>query len=963
MRHPITYTLYFLLLASQTFAQPTYNMSNQTVDDCKGFLLDSELGDLDGTYDHNENYTFFFFIPGVQEITLNFTSFCTELDFDYMRFFDGPDTLSAQIGPAYTGEPNPPPITAYSGCLTINFISDASVTCDGWNAWWCVEPIIPLAPEILPMANVPCESNTLTINFATPIPCDSITAGAFSISGPQSPNVISTEPSPCSGGLTTSVVLTLDSPIEASGDYVIQYISYYDDPCLEPVLLISNVDFSVVDCPLFVSLDAETNPICEGDCTLLTAEAFGGEVGTYSYSWSPALPNNPQVNICPDTTTTYSVTVSDALGATAETSIIVTVFPSPTIMPDCLSLCQSADPFFLSADPPGGTWSGEGISDDNTNTGYYDPSLVNGLSDVVTYTDPNGCNNEITINFLPLDEGSDDAACPGSAPFYVSGGLPAGGTWSGPNINPDGLFSPPADTGSFLVTYTHPNGCMGSKWIFVDTIVMPTLDSLCQSDAAFTLQVSPSGGLWSGSGITNPDTGTFNPSDANQGDNTLVYEINGCSDTITVFVNAINATYNFSACPDQAPFIVPGNWGPPGGTWSGPGIIDSLTGLFDPSLLDNWTNHVLTFEVNGCTDTRTAFIRQTTIFQDEPLIFCLGDDGITLEDDVVVDVAPCCGVWTGPGVQFQGGNIYSFDPNLAGVGAHILYYTRNTCTDSMEVIVDPNPQITPISICENENPVNLSGTTSGTWSGPGIVNETTGLFDPGVAGIGDHTIYLETINGCIGEEVINVFPMEIALIENIPPYYCYKDSSITIPVSPPGGALFVDGQPANSFNPALAGTGLHTIRYQIGAGECFSADSIFVEVGPELVALPVTDTDTLCFGHSTTITASASGGTGNDFTYTWNQGLGFGQTHFVTPSQGLTTYTVQIEDGCSDPATAPLPIWVHPEIQSIVETGEAVCFDDSTYAFITAFPEGSYQYLWDTTHNSGALGHVFSWVG
>ncbi|HRI26426.1 MAG TPA: HYR domain-containing protein [Chitinophagales bacterium] len=46
----------------------------------------------------------------------------------------------------------------------------------------------------------------------------------------------------------------------------------------------------------------------------------------------------------------------------------------------------------------------------------------------------------------------------------------------------------------------------------------------------------------------------------------------------------------------------------------------------------------------------------------------------------------------------------------------------------------------------------------GEWSGPGIVNEDTGLFSPIVAGLGTHVITYTTYNGsCINEESITIF--------------------------------------------------------------------------------------------------------------------------------------------------------------------------------------------------------------
>ena len=54
----IPYIFFFLTLSTYgVWVKSTYCMSNVTLSDCEGFLLDSELGDLPGSYDHNEIYT------------------------------------------------------------------------------------------------------------------------------------------------------------------------------------------------------------------------------------------------------------------------------------------------------------------------------------------------------------------------------------------------------------------------------------------------------------------------------------------------------------------------------------------------------------------------------------------------------------------------------------------------------------------------------------------------------------------------------------------------------------------------------------------------------------------------------------------------------------------------------------------------------------------------------------------
>ncbi|MEM8908606.1 MAG: hypothetical protein AAGD05_12215, partial [Bacteroidota bacterium] len=314
-----------------------------------------------------------------------------------------------------------------------------------------------------------------------------------------------------------------------------------------------------------------------------------------------------------------------------------------------MAICQSDSAFILMATPSGGEWMAAGIDPAAVLTGEYQPALVNTLADTVVYTASNGCTDSIAIELLELDAGHEDAACPGTAAFLVSGGFPEGGTWSGPYINSEGWFDP-TTIGSFEVTYTHPNGCAGSKLVNVDHIVLPAIDSVCQSAIPFALAVTPFGGIWSGPGIIDSLTGIFDPSLVPPGNLSLSYHINGCADSLTLFVKEINAADDLSACPLQAPFVLPGDWGPSTGIWSGSGIIDSTLGWYDPSILGDGKNDTLQFRVNGCTDQRVVFIRTTTIGLNDTLRLCSLDDPFDLMADQL-GIVPPGGRWIGPGID------------------------------------------------------------------------------------------------------------------------------------------------------------------------------------------------------------------------------------------------------------------------------------------------------------------------
>lgn len=940
-----------LLCTGQAFSQPMYNMSNNLVDDCEGMLLDSDEGNIPGNYAHNENLTFTICVPGADQIQLQFLAFCTEPNFDTLRVFDGPDTLSAQIGITYSGTTLPPVITSTGPCLTIHFASDANVACSGWVALWETLYDEPVPPNMLLPATVPCESNSLTLTFSDPVPCSAVVPGAFTLSGPGAPGVQAANPGPCTDGFTQSVTLTLNAPIEFSGSYQADFV-YVVTICDTDYILDPSANFTVNDCPLNVEI-IPLGQACDGVPFELLAVASGGDAGSYQFIWTPTplFTTDSSAWFQASLPGWYYVTVSDQFGASATDSIFITPLPLPEPAIGDTSFCQSADPFTLSANPPGGLWFAAGVDSLDAASGLYQPALAGAGVDSVWYVAPNGCVALSLFTLQPLDPGPDQAACIDAAPFQLANPAPPGGNWSGPNVTPGGLFSPPPGmAGSFTLFYTHPNGCSGEKQVFVDDPIVPVPDTLCQSAAPITLNFSPPGGVWTGSGITNASTGQFDPQEANTGNNPLIYTLQGCTANTSIFVNQISAGNNITRCPAQAPFILPGNWGPPGaGTWSGLGVIDPITGLFDPSGFPHGANITLTYTVGGCTATRLVRIRETRVNPGQWYSFC-PEDGTPFElNDDNTGRVPGGGVWTGTGIVNAGGGNYFFHPNLAGPGIHLLTYTANTCSDTMSIQVHPSPQITPASFCVADPPAILQATPAGgSWSGPGIQNELTGLFSPAAAGAGNIEVFYTSPQGCSTSAFIDITGIPQASIQGLDPNYCFINQQVPLQLNPPGGTLLVNGQPSAGFNPAQAGTGIHVLVYQVGQGACSSQAQAGTNVGSPIVLASPQEPDTLCPQTPVTLTASASGGSSNgNFTYTWNQGLGFGQTHYVTPT-GNITYSVTVSDGCSDPVVASYSYVLLPSFNVGIALGDRVCFGEITFAEASAQPSGLYQFEWNT---------------
>ncbi len=69
--------------------------------------------------------------PDASEITIYFTEFNTEEEFDPVKIFDG-TTLIAEL----SGTEIPDPITAYSGSMFLTFTTNSTVTAPGWEAYY-----------------------------------------------------------------------------------------------------------------------------------------------------------------------------------------------------------------------------------------------------------------------------------------------------------------------------------------------------------------------------------------------------------------------------------------------------------------------------------------------------------------------------------------------------------------------------------------------------------------------------------------------------------------------------------------------------------------------------------------------------------------------------------------------------------------------------------------------------------
>lgn len=247
-------------------------------------------------------------------------------------------------------------------------------------------------------------------------------------------------------------------------------------------------------------------------------------------------------------TYTYTNPTTQCLNSDTK-SILVNPLPQPNAGNDT-TLCAQPIPVQFQGVPLGGTWSGNGIA----SGGLFTPSTVGSFSVFYTYELATGCaatdEKIITVVNAELAQaGLDLEACIFDPATQLSG-LPLNGTWTGTNITSTGTFTP-IQAGDFPLVYSVGAGtCLTHDTLIFTVHALPIVqtgsdESFCVSELSSDFSATPLGGIWSGTGITNPIAGTFNPTSAGVGTFDVVYTysepVTGCinTDTLEVIVHPL----------------------------------------------------------------------------------------------------------------------------------------------------------------------------------------------------------------------------------------------------------------------------------------------------------------------------------------------------------------------------------------------------------------------------------------
>ncbi|MES2627965.1 MAG: gliding motility-associated C-terminal domain-containing protein [Bacteroidota bacterium] len=343
--------------------------------------------------------------------------------------------------------------------------------------------------------------------------------------------------------------------------------------------------------------------------------------------------------------------------------------------PDVL-ICPSSDTVRMTSGlPVQGLWSGPGIVDNGDTTFTFHPALVTPDQTFTQSYSKDGCTDTRTVFFLNTKVSHTPVEFCEYADYYrinpatFSPNIP-NGTWSGPglvgadSINPKTL----AVGMNYFYYEVLNNGCVDSIYVRIKAKPNAGLDTtVCPQSDPFPIYRTPSGGSWSGAGIT--DTiGIFSPAVAAQGAEgtfDIYYDVRGCVDTMRVILTAIDP--NFSGLQDiycLNNMTIPLTPTPTGGTFSGDGITGNSFNPMDARPGQHQVTY--TYGTGSCrvTEVKTVTVRDSVIFN-----FVYDNKTLCYGDSVLVNTTVSGG---------DGSYKFAWTPNKSSTGQ--IYIKPQTLT-------------------------------------------------------------------------------------------------------------------------------------------------------------------------------------------------------------------------------------------------------------------------------------------
>ena len=763
-------------------------------------------------------------------------------------------------------------------------------------------------PGVITGSNIVCEAGTTTLTNAVAGGIWSSSTGAATVTG----------------GIVSGITV---------GTSIISYSVIGTCGTATDTMLIS-----VNTIPVTASLSG-SNTVCATAAITLTADISGG---TWNSSTSSATVTGGVVNGVSAGTSIISYSLTNMCGAATATKT-VTVNPQPDAgtITGASSICP-ATTTTLSNAVSGGTWASSSSS--ATVAGGVVTGATTGTS-IISYSVTNMCGTAtdtmlLTVNPLP-NAGTITGAntvCT-TASTTLSNGT-SGGTWASSSSSATvvGGIVTGATAGTSIISYSVTNMC-GTAADTLMMVVNPQPDagtitgvpSVCLA-ATTTLSNAVSGGAWASSSSSATVVGGI-VTGAAAGTSVISYSVtNMCgtaTDTMLLTVNPLpNAgtiTGANTVCATASTTLSNGTGG---GTW----ISSSSSATVVGGIVTGATagTSIISYSVTNMCGTAVDTLMMT--INPQPYAGTItGTPSVCPATITTLNNAVSGGTWasSSSSATVVGGIVTG-----ATAGTSIISYSvTNMCgtaTDTMLLTVNPLPYAGTITgvntVCAGATATLSNATSGGTWSSSSSAATVAGGVVSG-ASAGTAIISYSVTNVCGSATdtlVMTINPMPVAGALSAATAHLCAGAAEAVIVSIAGGSW-------SSSNPAVSLTdtgvianspGSSLISYSV-TNMCGTAtDTITITVDALPDAGSLSGNATVCAGATTTLTASATGGT-------WgatNGMLTVGTTGNITGvSAGADTVLYTVSGTCgADTAMHVITVQTSPSAASLTGA-DSIC--------------------------------------
>lgn len=736
----------------------------------------------------------------------------------------------------------------------------------------------------------------------------------------------------------------------------------------------------------FITTINNTNVTCFNACDAQATAVYSGGTGPYTFMWTPSLQTSAIATaLCAGI---QNLEITDSHGCAATNSVVITeptlLAVSTTTNSDCGTANGAACAQVIGGFPPFVySWN-----DPATQTTSCASALNAGVY-TISITDNHGCSitkivnvndNDAPVVTIPT---STDITCNGadngSAQGTILGGiLPYTINWTPGGMNT--TFINNLSGGVYSLLVSDSVGCTGSASVTINepapltTGITTFINASCNLSCDGSATVLANGGnapytyLWTDVGTQTSSTATglcaqtysVTTTDAKACTSIAIAEILQPSLISISLVSLTNVICNGG---NNGQITISATGGTQGYTFSWVPSVGSnsmITNLFAG------TYQVTVTDLNGCSKT-VSF----NILEPAPLVLTANSNPSTCSNpngsagvSVTGGIAPYAYSWT------PTGSTTAIITNVIAGTYNVTVTGFNGCiaTGSSTILDLSGPTINSISYTQ---PL-CNGTSTGTatvsatggqplytylWTGLGAQTSQTASALPA----GPYTISVSDQNNCTSTGYILIpQPTPVQVITSPTDTICIGQLSQIYGAGSGGTPLYTpNGPPTYTYTwiPAsfdttggpFSVTPTITSTYTVIAMDsngCVSPPTITtVFVNPQI---EVTATDvSLCNGDSVSIYATATGGNGGPYTYSWNNGSST-QSQTVSPSGGTSVnYIVTANDiGCSIAVIDTATVIINPLAVSFMTVADTSGCENVVTQF-TGISNIGIIYSWD----------------